>query len=114
MSQKTRELMKDNENLLQICLDLRMSSCGSSDPLDNETHNRYLDILWTAIKYWEPSIDRYKQFDDAVYSLCEATLKEVMGELVQEMPLDMYFKGGIHFINSIGNKTDRCYELVKK
>ena len=40
MSKTTRILMKNNENLLQICLDLRMSSCGSSDPLIQEIEEK--------------------------------------------------------------------------
>lgn len=80
MPKESRELMNEGENLLTICLDLRMSNSGAADPLIDSCKERYIKILKKAIRFWESGPEKFKRFDNAVLELCKATLEE-LGEL---------------------------------
>lgn len=69
--------MRDNETLLDICIETHMSHTGSSDPLREEDLQRNISVLQTAVDNWKDELVRTKRFDDAVLELCRATLAEV-------------------------------------
>ena len=77
MSIRDRQLMEPDENLLTICLALHMSVHGSSDPLPQDVHERYVLTLKDAFYTWEAGREASKDFDDAVLDLIMATLSEV-------------------------------------
>lgn len=77
MPYESRILMRDNETLLDICLETHMSHTGSSDPLREEDLQRNILVLQTAVDNWKDELVRSKRFDDAVLELCRATLAEV-------------------------------------
>ena len=68
--------MRDNETLLDVCLETHMSHTGSSDPLREEDWQRNILVLQTAVNNWRDELVRTKRFDDAVLELCRATLAE--------------------------------------
>jgi hypothetical protein len=62
--------------IFDVCLELKMSKCGSSDRLTEAKEKRYLNFIKTIIETWEDSsFEREAEFDDAVLKLCKATLK---------------------------------------
>ncbi len=61
--------------IFYICLELKMSKCGSSEPLIKEKEKRYLNFIKTVIETWEDSFEKDAEFDNAVLKLCKATLK---------------------------------------
>jgi hypothetical protein len=76
MPTQAQELMRDNENLLQICLDVHMAARGSSDPLAPDIWERYGMVLFAARDNWQPSQVFAAQFDDAVLALVRAAIDE--------------------------------------
>ena len=77
MPYESRILMRDNETLLDVCLETHMSHTGSGDPLREEDLQRNILVLQTAVGNWRQELIRSKRFDDAVLELCRATLAEV-------------------------------------
>jgi hypothetical protein len=77
MPRESQELMLNDENLLQICLDLHMSSTGSSDPLDDDTYNRYVLCLEQAVVHWKSEAWWSELFDNAVLNLVKNTLTSI-------------------------------------
>ncbi len=77
MPYESRILMRDNETLLDICLETHMSHTGSSDPLCELDLRRNILVLRTAVEHWKQESVRSQRFDDAVLALCYATLAEV-------------------------------------
>lgn len=68
--------MRDNETLLDVCLETHMSHTGSSDPLSEEDLQRNVSVLQAAVDNWREELARSKRFDDAVLELCRAALAE--------------------------------------
>ena len=69
------ELMRPGEDLLSICLAMHMHHTGASDPLRDETFDRYRRILNLAIHHWHDPVHS-PQFDECVRNLILATLEE--------------------------------------
>ena len=69
------ELMRPGEDLLSICLAMHMHHTGASDPLRDETFDRYRRILNLAIHHWHDPVHS-PQFDECVRNLILATLGE--------------------------------------
>lgn len=63
--------------LPEICMNLRMAANGSSDPYRPEDVAKMLSMLKVRLATWEPGIEKYKPFDDAVRRLVEETIAEV-------------------------------------
>jgi homospermidine synthase len=61
--------------IFDVCLELKMSKCGSSEPLITETEKRYLNFIKTVVETWENSFNSDAEFDSAVLRLCKATLR---------------------------------------
>ncbi len=77
MPHQSRILMNNNESLLDICLNLHMSNTGSSDCLSKEDVIHYLNILKTALVYWEKQpILKFELFDNCVKDLIQTTIQE--------------------------------------
>jgi len=69
------ELRKVCPNVLQMCLDVHMATCGSSDC---DPHKQKIDVylLESILKEWEPSPPFTMEFDEAVKNLIKITVKE--------------------------------------
>lgn len=63
--------------VFRICEELHGSNCGSSDALQEDIEDLYIEILQLYIDEWQdyPFL-RTKGYDDAVKRLIEATLYE--------------------------------------
>lgn len=70
------------------------SLCGSIDPLDTETMQRYGDVLRLARDHWEPPHQRLARFDSAVLQLILATISEMENATPTESSFKMSFWGG--------------------
>lgn len=61
--------------IFSVCLELKMSKCGTSEPLIKGKERRYLKFIETVLETWEDSFKKDAEFDNAVLRLCKATLK---------------------------------------
>jgi homospermidine synthase len=76
LEERTVVLEEDiHGKIFSVCLALKMSKCGTSEPLLKTKEKRYLDFIETVISTWENSFEKDAEFDNAVLKLCKATLK---------------------------------------
>ena len=76
LEKRTAVLGEDiHGKIFDVCLELKMSKCGTSEPLLQAKEKRYLDFIGTVISTWENSSEKDAEFDNAVLKLCKATLK---------------------------------------
>lgn len=66
---------QNGRTLLAIALDYR---CGANGSYERSLQDQLDDklLLEDALRTWDPSVDRYEQFDNAVKSLILAALSE--------------------------------------
>ena len=63
--------------ILETCESLHMSKTGASDPLPEEVRNQCVNYLRATLLQWHPSPSYTVDYDNAVKSLIQATLKEL-------------------------------------
>lgn len=73
---KRSSILQENISVYDVCLKLKMSADGSSDPLSDEDQERYCNYLETVLDTWvlEPGNVLSMNFDFAVRNLVIATL----------------------------------------
>jgi hypothetical protein len=74
--QKRNAILPFYTSIYDVCLGLRMSLNGSTDPLDKDIEDAYVLFLQTIIDTWEPSEANglEQNFDNIIKSLVIATL----------------------------------------
>lgn len=68
-------VLQGDATLPEICMDLHMAVTGSCDRPD-EAMAEMATILMTALEDWEPGLDKYGAFDDAMKNLVTVTVQE--------------------------------------
>lgn len=80
MPRAAMELMKENEDLLSVCLTLHGDNTGIADPMPEEERLRMKEVLWHAMGNWIHFDNKSQRFDDAVLRLVEITWVETLQE----------------------------------
>lgn len=73
-----------SESIFDVCQALHSSASGSSDPLPDDELRRLTAWLQMRVDEWHRTAGRsvpWEEFDDAVYLLCRAALRDAQRDL---------------------------------
>jgi hypothetical protein len=73
----SEELPLGADNVLDLCLRLRMACNGSADPISIQEMHEALSFLIRRLVHWTPSPPTAKRFDNCVRQLMCAAIDEV-------------------------------------